>query len=64
MKVMVEIETKNLSMEAKRLIARESSCEELLRALASEESDIEVRAYLSMNPATPNEVKKKLKNNS
>lgn len=61
MKVMVEIETKNLTLEAKRLIARESSCEELLRALALEESDIEVRAYLSMNPATPKKVKEMLK---
>lgn len=63
MKIIVEIDTKNLSLEAKRLIARQSTCKDLLKALALEESDIEVKAYLSMNPATPNEVKKKLKNN-
>ena len=61
MKVMIEIETKNLTLEAKRLIARESSSVELLKALAFEESDIEVKAYLGMNPATPEEVKKMLK---
>ena len=64
MKVMIEIETQNLSLEAKRLIARECSSAELLKALSFEESEIEVKAYLSMNPATPKDAKEKLKNKS